>query len=212
MQVIFTFVGYFNIMNPGDIMKKKEDLRILKTKASLYRGLMSLMKKKTFEEIKISEICKESLINRSTFYDHFNDKYELIESLMNDMRKELIERLNKSIKTNNIKEYYIELMKILLDHINSNIDIYRSAIKINSNSIARDMMTEVVISSATKEIDENYENKSDIPTKTIVLYYASGIINIIIDSLNNNKKFDASELIHTIDELTPDLNYFKPKK
>ena len=36
----------------GDIMKKKEDLRILKTKASLYRGLMSLMKTKPFENIK----------------------------------------------------------------------------------------------------------------------------------------------------------------
>ena len=194
-------------MNSGDNMRKKEDLRILKTKACLYRGLMNLMKTKPFEDIKISEICKESLINRSTFYDHFNDKYELIESLMNDMRKELIEKLDKSIKTNNIKEYYIELMKILLDHIKSNIDIYSSAIKINSNSIARDMMTEVIITSATKEIDERYENKSDIPTKTIVLYYASGIINIIIESINNKKQFDTKELIHIIDELTPDLNY-----
>ena len=67
-------------------MKKKEDLRILKTKASLYRGLMNLMKNKPFEDIKISDICKVSLINRSTFYDHYNDKYELIQSLMNDMK------------------------------------------------------------------------------------------------------------------------------
>lgn len=208
LLVIFTYVGYLDIMKSGDNMRKKEDLRILKTKACLYRGLMNLMKTKPFEDIKISEICKESLINRSTFYDHFNDKYELIESLMNDMRKELVEKLNKSIKTNNIKEYYIELMKILLDHIKSNIDIYSSAIKINSNSIARDMMTEVIITSATKEIDERYENKSDIPTKTIVLYYASGIINIIIESINNKKQFDTKELIHIIDELTPDLNYF----
>lgn len=208
LLVIFTYVGYLDIMKSGDNMRKKEDLRILKTKACLYRGLMNLMKTKPFEDIKISEICKESLINRSTFYDHFNDKYELIESLMNDMRKELVEKLNKSIKTNNIKEYYIELMKILLDHIKSNIDIYSSAIKINSNSIARDMMTEVVITSATKEIDERYENKSDIPTKAIVLYYASGIINIIIESINNKKQFDTKELIHIIDELTPDLNYF----
>lgn len=208
LLVIFTFVAHLDIMKSGDNMRKKEDLRILKTKACLYRGLMNLMKTKPFEDIKISEICKESLINRSTFYDHFNDKYELIESLMNDMRKELVEKLNKSIKTNNIKEYYIELMKILLDHIKSNIDIYSSAIKINSNSIARDMMTEVIITSATKEIDERYENKSDIPTKTIVLYYASGIINIIIESINNKKQFDTKELIHIIDELTPDLNYF----
>ena len=97
----------------GGKMKKKEDLRILKTKASLYRGLMNLMKKKPFEEINVSEICKESLINRSTFYDHYSDKYELIESLMNDMRKELGEKIDRDKKTSNLKEYYIEVMKKL---------------------------------------------------------------------------------------------------
>lgn len=192
----------------GGNMNKKEDLRILKTKASLYRGLMNLMKTKPFEEINVSEICKESLINRSTFYDHFNDKYELIEYLMNDMRKDLIDKLNRSTKTNNIKDYYVELMRILLEHIKSNIDIYSSAIKINSNSIAKDMMTDVIISSATKEIDENYINKSNIPTKTIVLYYASGIINITIENLSKSKDFDIDKLINIIVELTPELDCF----
>ena len=125
-------------------MKKKQDLRILKTKASLYRGLMSLMKTKPFEDIKISEICQESLINRSTFYDHYTDKYELIQSLMNDMKDELINNLNISKKTNNVKEYYIELIKILLEHIDSNKEIYSAMMKINSNSIAKDMMTEAI--------------------------------------------------------------------
>lgn len=196
----------------GGKMKKKEDLRILKTKASLYRGLMNLMKKKPFEEINVSEICKESLINRSTFYDHFNDKYELIEYLMNDMRNELIEKINKSNKTNTIKEYYIELMRVLLEHIKSNIDVYSSAIKINSNSIAKDMMTDVIIISATKEIEKNYINKSNIPTKLIVLYYASGIINITIDYLNRSKNINIDEILNIIDELTPETNHFVPKK
>ena len=196
----------------GGKMKKKEDLRILKTKASLYRGLMNLMKKKPFEEINVSEICKESLINRSTFYDHFNDKYELIEYLMNDMRNELIEKINKSNKTNTIKEYYIELMRVLLEHIKSNIDVYSSAIKINSNSIAKDMMTDVIIISTTKEIEKNYINKSNIPTKLIVLYYASGIINITIDYLNRSKNINIDEILNIIDELTPETNHFIPKK
>ena len=172
-------------------MKKKEDLRIIKTKASLYRGLMNLMKNKPFEDIKISDICKVSLINRSTFYDHYNDKYELIQSLMNDMREELLEKLDKSKKTKNIKEYYIELIKVLLEHINSNIDIYSAVVKINSNSIARDMMTDAIIISAAKEIDSNFESISSIPTKTIVLYYANKIRGdkkiFMIDS--NEKNF-----------------------
>ena len=65
-------------------MAKKEDLRVRKTKANLYKGLLQLMEEKSFEDIKVIDICNVSLINRSTFYDHFNDKFELLTSLMND--------------------------------------------------------------------------------------------------------------------------------
>ena len=192
-------------------MKKKEDLRILKTKASLYRGLMSLMKTKPFENIKISEICSISLINRSTFYDHFNDKLELIESLMNDMKNELIDSLSFNIDTDNIKDYYMEIIKLLLDHINININIYSAVAKINSNSIARDMMTDAVITSVTKEIDSNFINKSSIPTRSIVLFYASGIINVIIENLNTGANFDIDNLLNTINKLLPNLDFFIKK-
>ena len=192
-------------------MKKKEDLRVLKTRASLYRGLMSLMKNKAFEDIKISEICSASLINRSTFYDHFSDKYELINSLMDDMKNELINKLNQNINSENIKEYYMGVIEILLKHIDDNKDIYASVAKINSNSIARDMMTEAVIGSVTKEIDTNFINKSNIPTKSIVLFYASGVINVIIDNLNNVSIFDKKNLIHIIDQLLPNLDFFEKK-
>ena len=192
-------------------MKKKEDLRILKTKASLYRGLMSLMKTKPFENIKISEICSISLINRSTFYDHFNDKFELIESLMNDMKNELIDSLSFNIDTDNIKDYYMEIIKLLLDHINININIYSAVAKINRHSIERDVMTDAVITSVTKEIDSNFINKSSIPTRSIVFFYASGIINVIIENLNTGANFDIDNLLNTINKLLPNLDFFIKK-
>ena len=49
-------------MKSGEIMKKKEDLRIRKTKANLYRSLLQLMEEKPFEEIKVIDICK-TMIN-----------------------------------------------------------------------------------------------------------------------------------------------------
>ena len=192
-------------------MRKKEDLRIIKTKAGLERGLLTIMKNKPFEDIKISEICKESQINRSTFYDHFNDKYELLESLMEDMRKDLAQKISISPKYYSIKTFYIELMRILLRHIENNKDIYTSVAKINNNSIAKDMMRDEIIAAATRETDNNYINNSSIPTRTIILYYASGIINIIIDNLNNNR-FNDEEMISIIDELTPDLKCFTKKE
>ena len=59
-------------------MEKKTDLRIIKTKKVIYEALIDLMKEKTFEEIKVSDICNKALINRSTFYAHYEDKYEKV--------------------------------------------------------------------------------------------------------------------------------------
>ena len=41
----------------------KEDLRVTKTKKLLYETLISLMEEKSFEEIKVSDICKKALIS-----------------------------------------------------------------------------------------------------------------------------------------------------
>ena len=89
-------------------MNKNEDLRVRKTKANLYKALIELMEEKSFEDIKVIDICRVSLINRSTFYDHFNDKYELLNSFMNDLKNELIIHLSKykNTQVDSIKEYF----------------------------------------------------------------------------------------------------------
>lgn len=182
-------------------MRKKEDLRIIKTKASLYRGLMELMKKNTFESIKISDICSASLINRSTFYDHFNDKFELLEALINDMREELITSLSISIDSKDIKEYYMEVIKVLLNHIDKHKDIYSAVVKINNNSVAKDMLTLALLNSITEEVNQNFINETGIPTKTLVLFYTSGIMNIILEELIDPNRFDKNELYIVLNSL-----------
>ena len=87
------------------------DQRIIKTKNNLYKGLLITMKNKSFEEIKVSDVCKEAHINRSTFYNNFNDKYDLLFSLFHDLEKsnnnnKMIVKEEKTKKNLNITEIY----------------------------------------------------------------------------------------------------------
>ena len=102
---------------------KKEDLRIIKTRASLYRSLITLLKTKSFEEIKIPDICNKSNINRSTFYDHFKDKNELLEAYINDLKIELEQFINN-------KNDFLELIELLLEYLDKNINTYKILLKI----------------------------------------------------------------------------------
>lgn len=195
-------------------MNKKEDLRIRKTKANLYKGLLQLMEEKTFEEIKVTDICKVSMINRSTFYDHFNDKYELLASFIEDLKAELINHLNKAKEVDNIKEYYLELIRILLENINHNINMYSSIaiIKKNNNSIAYDMIFDASLEAVTKKLKERYTNLSNIPVEIVSLFYVSGVIKVFTESVKNPETFDPEKILEYLEKLIPDLEYLQPIK
>lgn len=180
-------------------MRKKEDLRIIKTKASLYRGLMELMKNNTFECIKISDICSVSLINRSTFYDHFSDKFELLQALINEMKDDLINSLPVSAHNENIKDYYMDVVRVLLEHVDKHKNIYSAVVKINSNSIARDMLIDTLVNAICLEVEDNFINEVGVSTKVIVSFYTSGIMNIILDELIEPNKFNKDSIYKTLD-------------
>ena len=86
--------------------EKKKDLRIIKTRKALYNAFEELMKSKPFEQIKVPDICNEALINRSTFYDHYADKYDLLEEYINSLKDSLTEEITKENNIEkNTKEY-----------------------------------------------------------------------------------------------------------
>ena len=116
-------------------MDKKTDLRIIKTKKVLFDALISLLEEMPFEEIKISDICDRALINRSTFYSHYQDKYELLSNYIYELKNALTEDLNKNDSSNNPREYYMQMISIFLDHIESKKDIYKTIMRNNKDSI-----------------------------------------------------------------------------
>ena len=192
---------------------KKEDLRIRKTKASLYKSLLQLMEDTPFEEIKVSRICQLSMINRSTFYDHFNDKYELLSSFIQDLKNELVIHLNHAKATSSIKEYYLELIRLLFEYIEKNSNVYTSIsiIKMNDHSIAYDMMFDATLEAVKKKMVEEYTNLSDIPIDTISLFYVSGVTKVLIDFLEKQPDMDKEVVIKYIADLLPEINYLVPK-
>ena len=51
-----------------------EDKRIRKTKKTLKTTLIKMLKEETFDQVSITELCKNADISRITFYSHYSDK------------------------------------------------------------------------------------------------------------------------------------------
>ena len=63
----------------------QNDLRVIKTKKNIEVSFIYLLAQKDFYKITVQDILDRALINRSTFYKHYTDKYQLAETLCNEV-------------------------------------------------------------------------------------------------------------------------------
>src|SRR5579885_1231524 len=62
------------------IMAKKPDRRVRRTHELLEAALLSLIKEKEFDAISVQEIIDRANVGRATFYAHYDNKEDLLES------------------------------------------------------------------------------------------------------------------------------------
>lgn len=69
------------------------DLRIEKTENAIKNAFIQLRSKKALEKITIKELCEKACIHKSTFYSHYQDIYELSDT----MEAEVVKNITGSI-------------------------------------------------------------------------------------------------------------------
>jgi AcrR family transcriptional regulator len=75
---------------PELMPEKTVDPRILRTRKLLQQALVNLMKEKEFDSISVQDIAESATINRATFYDHYPDKFALLECTVGTRFNELL--------------------------------------------------------------------------------------------------------------------------
>lgn len=96
----------------------KNDFRYQRTDKMIKLAFRKCVDKDGFEKVYVSDICKEAMVNRNTFYLHYSDKYDLLEALFKDFvesfrnGKSVLSILEDLSKNNYIPalEWYIDNM------------------------------------------------------------------------------------------------------
>ena len=161
----------------------KTDLRVLKTKENIHSHFIALLGSYSFPDITIKLLISECKINRSTFYRNYNDKYDLL----NEISNELLEKYKKTIYpeivsiepkiSQNIKNYIIPLV----DFFDKNKDILIPLSKNNTPTRLFDDMFEVMVSAFVEKIRESFRIRED--SKEIAFYFANLISSNILTTM-----------------------------
>jgi AcrR family transcriptional regulator len=69
----------------------KIDPRVRRTRQMLFQAFQDLLVEKAFDQISVQDLADRSTLNRATFYDHFTDKFDLLEAMIGARFRALIE-------------------------------------------------------------------------------------------------------------------------
>ncbi len=60
------------------------DLRVRRTHANLREALIDLIEEKGFDAVTVADIAERAMVNRTTFYRHYPDKYALVTGIFEE--------------------------------------------------------------------------------------------------------------------------------
>jgi AcrR family transcriptional regulator len=81
-----------NLMSEGTL--ETLDPRIRRTRQLMQQALEKLLKNKGFDAISVQDIADAATINRATFYDHYTDKFSLLECMVGSRFHDLLAERN----------------------------------------------------------------------------------------------------------------------
>lgn len=133
----------------------KKDLRVIKTQQNIQSHFIKLLEQYTFQEITIKILINECQINRSTFYRNYEDKYDLIFKIS----EQLLDQFEKTIhphfihlnilNTNQLHPYFIDMLNyfnhnkktlLIMKHNHLPINIFDEMLDIFNNLLLNEII------------------------------------------------------------------------
>lgn len=172
---------------------KKEDIS-LETKHRMAQSLKKLMSRKSFDKITVREILEDANVTRPTFYDHFEDIYDLMTWMFDTELLTLLEKSENCIS-------WDDVILLVLRYVESNRDVCLCAY----NSIGRDMLQRL-FSEKAKAIMQNFIDNllTEIPARPcdvefITEFYTMSLVSVLTQWLLHPKGRTPENIIDQID-------------
>lgn len=178
--------------------EEKIDRRIRKSKEAIRTALVKLLTYKNLENITITELAKEANINRKTFYNNYENIFQVIEEIEND----IVHSFNEVLTKLNLEESLKQPMKVfesLTSIIQKDFEFYSDLVQ------AQKVGDFNLISKITETLKE--QAKSNLPSDLFqdkftmefsINYIITGMMEGYKEWLQNPKEISLEKLAQTM--------------
>jgi AcrR family transcriptional regulator len=116
--------------------EEQTDSRIRRTHRFLQDAMIELITKKAFDTITVGDIAERAMVNRATFYRHYQDKYDLVAKIFEETANELKENMKPYQKDTNQGEanYPPNIWIQFFEHVAEHAELYGAMLGKNGSS------------------------------------------------------------------------------
>ncbi len=165
--------------------KGKENTRVTKTKKVLKEAVVELLKQGDASLINVCSICEVAKVNRTTFYNHYQDKETLLKEMVLDtvdasseFLKAFLEKKNRSMAMSKMLQYYRE-----------NDGFFLTLMKTDySNTFTKLMIETLWEKNCLWSRDKNKDIASNSYEYYRTVFKVSGVIHMILHWLEEGRK------------------------
>lgn len=158
---------------------------------ALAESTKELALQRPFEKITIKEITDKAGVIRPTFYNHFKDKYDLLEWII---KTELLEPMRPLLRNSMIQE----AMVLLFTNIEKDKAFYMRVAKmegpITFSDVANKCVQEILLETITELMSGRKSKYSWLNASFISKYYAQSMCFVAIEWIENNLLVSPKEL------------------
>ena len=168
------------------------DLRIVKTRKNIREAFLKLRSEFPLEKIKVTRLCELALINKTTFYKHYQDIYALSEEVENETILSIMDSFDdlNSLFTNPeqfIKGFYYTFKS----HEDIIMTLFSGRMDILINKVEKQLMV-------------YYTRISSVPEKEIMLSFMFwGGSHVLMES-----RYEEAVLLNTLTKVTKQIISF----
>ncbi len=172
-----------------------------RTRALVEGAFLELMKEKPYTKISVREITEKADINRSTFYLHYQDIYDLLDQVeagVTDSVAEAIRRIRREDYVPGKHPFHVQVFQELMKHE----EIFRILFSKNGDIDFIYKLATTMGDGLYAGWSSYYGDKIPKEMEMYVSYVAFGMIGMLLKNLQLNAEWPPEKMGHLAGEVT----------
>lgn len=158
----------------------KVDRRITKSQEAIKKAVIELMSEKNFDDITIQDISDRANVNRGTIYLHYQDKFDLLDQLI----EEHINNLRKMCELASEMDF-IESSVICFEYFESHFLFFSTMLASKGAPYFRNRYLAYLIEEFKVEVDVTKGKNYGLDEEIIVQFIAAAYVRVLEQWLTN---------------------------